>query len=418
MACYEREFCCLPTQTEPPVAMKPVRFSMKTDGQGHKALKKYVKNCFECKQKTSYTCSLTGDYICSVECQEMRMKGQATATAPDDRTFLLVGYASARCVYVRATRDQDTFLRLMNDIAVQGHKEPYFRTKAALNKAVLAKHHNIWYRGTVTEVVKKATVRVLLPDLGLEQVYSIKQLKMPHNDVELMKVPANVRKCTLAGVLRDGLSYECEKLFETLMAEQTPLVMMAGKGGAAAKEDEEETLFQVDHVGGLSLSEVVNKAMVMEVTNDGPSHYLKDLPVTPIVALENVPMLVTDLSDCELAVSLAHGEHFKRCYRYESHFQEFAECSVGVYTPCDKELVVVRLANLEGTKTRWLRAYGLLNRGDRHPRVELLDYGLVAKVNIADVRKLPKELLYPAATWTYKSLGKWGTKGENEGGTE
>ena len=313
--------------------------------------------------------------------------------------MLLVSYKSAKDLVVRPLEDQDNFIALMNEIALQVPSSNFYGKHCPPGKFALAYHQTQWYRGRVTETLSKRLVRVDLIDLGLERVFLMKHLKCPlgPNATKLSEEPVTSFAVTLSGV-SDGISYECEKYLEELIKERTPLVPQCN--------DLHSMVLQVDHVGGQNLASILSGKMTMEVSNDNPSYYLKDLPANPVVAKENVPMVVTDLSDCEYAVSLAHGEYFKRCYRYETHFQQFAEASKGFYTPCSKELCLVRLKGPNQSSSRWYRAFGLLNQGDKHPRLELLDYGPVVKVNIVDIRKLPKELLYPAATLAYSPTSR------------
>lgn len=402
MAKYDTNY---PTQpllppTEP-LTMKKRRFRM-NDSTLFKPLG--AKKCTICFKLTTYQCSRTDKFTCSIECQEQRMK-KASGVAEDQlqagrevsgQRFVLVGYTSVETLVVRPLQDQERFLRLMNTVATLAKTS---RNAMSLgDSTVLAFYRNLWYRGTVTAKIDKASVRVFLPDLLVEPVFLLKQLKLPTDNALLLE-PSTAVECHLRGIIRSGMSYGAEQILEGLVEDQTPLV--------AHGESLNNVEFNVDHVGGPNLREMLNKTLTMEVSNEGPTYYLKDLPTPKVVPQENVPMLVTDLSDCALAVSLAHPEFFKRCYRYESHFQEFAEASAGYYTPCDKELCLVRMRSSDIERTRWLRAYGLLNQGDRFPRFELLDYGMAVKVSIADVRKIPKELLYPAATLTYSPAGKY-----------
>lgn len=409
MANIDKEFCAQPTQ---PTIVKPKpdsrSFKMNDRTNLFVKHKNKIRKCVQCQVPTTYKCTLTDDFVCSVECQELVVRGPCppvpkateedmpSTTSPLVGPVRLVGYSSARSLSVRPVKDHEDYIRLMNEIGTKAASMNYLKNFSS--GYVLALYKGLWYRGTIVKLMKpKKLARVLLPDLDIEQVFQLRQLKCPDKSFKLLDMPVTVQRCTLAGVVRAGISYECEKIYERLVEEQTPLVV--------AQEEQGEIVFQVDHVGGQNLTELVNRAMEMTVSNEGPSHYLKDLPVVPVMDQENVPMLVTDLSDCQYAVSVAHCDHFKRCYAYEEHFQEFANKTKGIYTPCDKELCLIRMAEGSDPKvTRWLRAFGLMNEGDQFPRFELVDYGFIVKVNIASVRKIPKELLYPAATWAYSPV--------------
>lgn len=412
MANFDKEFCAQPAQ--------PTIVSPKPDSRSFKMNdctnligkhKNKVRRCVQCQVPTTYKCTLTDDFVCSVECQEVVVRGAPPVTDVEMQTTTsalvgpvrLVGYSSARSLSVRPVKDHEDYIRLMNEIGTKAKLMSYL--KNFTSGYVLAFYKGLWHRATIVTLMKpKKLARVHLTDLDIEQVFQLRQLKYPDKSFKLLDTPVTVQRCTLAGVVRAGISYECEKIYERLVEEQTPLVV--------AQEENGEIVFQVDHVGGQNLTELVNRAMEMTVSNDGPSYYLKDLPVVPVLDQENVPMLVTDLSDCQYAVSVAHCAHFKRCYAYEEHFQEFANKTKGVYTPCDKELCLIRMAEGSDPKvTRWLRAFGLMNQGDQFPRFELVDYGFIVKVNIASVRKIPKELLYPAATWAYSPMEAMDDKG-------
>lgn len=397
---YDQTVPTQPLQTViDPVAVKPRRFKMHQNTKLLLSKVLGVKKCTVCFKKTTFRCSRSDAYICSVECQQRvdNPEDKEKTAGLVGKRYLLVGYTSVQNLLVRDSKDQESYIRMMNDIAMEGRMTPFNKANVSVGQQVLAFFKNHWYRGTVTaEVKKKKIVRVSLPDLDTVEVFHVKQLKIPSHEFDH---PATVVKCTLTEIIpTNGLSYECEKILEKLVADQTPLVSYS--------PSLDEMVFKVDHVGGQDLAEMLNKTLTMTVNNDGPSYFLTDLPANEVADQEKVPMIVTDLSDCDLALSLAHGDYFKRCFRYESHFQEFAEESTGNYTPRDKELCLVRMKSADGKTARWLRAFGLLNEGDRFPRFELLDYGGVVKVNIADIRKIPKELLYPAATWAYTLQGE------------
>lgn len=397
---YAQNVCTQPPQPiKEPVAMKPRRFKMHPTTKLLVSKALGVKKCTVCFKRTTYQCSRTEAFTCSLECQDSRLgiePAKPRLSGLVGRRYLLVGYSVPK-LWVREQTDQEAFVRLMNKLAIEARGLPNVRSHVTVDEKVLAFYKNNWYRGTVTaEVKKKRLCRVFLPDLATEQVFVMRQLKVvpttPLDD------PCTVVQCTLDGWTGSDLSFEAEKILEKLCTEETPLVSYS--------PSLDEMVFKVNNVGGPNLADMLDHALAVTVTNDGPSHFLKNLPANEVTAQQDVPMIVTDLSDYELALSLAQGEYFQRCFRYETHFQPFADKSEGHYTPCDKELCLIRMKSLDGKLSRWLRAFGLLNVGDKCPRFELLDYGLVVKVNIADVRKMPKELLYPTATWTFGLQGE------------
>lgn len=350
------------------------------------------------KVKSLYTCHRTNKPFCSVECLQAaeRDKDEVMAEIPKmaGSTFVLVSFSSARDLCLRRSSDSEYFIRNMNKVAGTASLSQYVPGRCTVGTWVMARFKDIWYRGQVTKPIGKTLARVLLTDLGHEETFLNRQLKRVTND-EISKLKCTVIKCTLDGVLRDGISFVCEELFEKLIKDDEPLI--------ATNEDVDRLNLKVGHTQGRFLSGLVNEKMTMKIDFNEPSYFQKDLPVHEIVRRENVPMLVTDLTDAELGVSLAHAGYFQKCYQYEEHFQEFPGKIKGNNTPANEELCLVQMPSPSG-ETRWLRAVGLLSCGDGYPRLELLDYGMVVKAPIANIRKLPKELLYAPAALTYAPL--------------
>lgn len=320
----------------------------------------------------------------------------SNAAANDHLTgkkFLLVGFSYARTVFLRSVSDTVRYIGFMNELAVMAKSAKKFN-RFAVSRPVLAFYKDQWHRGIITLVFSNTLGRVALPDLGVEEVFLLRHLKQP----EEIDEPITLLKCTLEDVERDGISFDCVKLLERLQKEETIFL--------ADSNDPEKMVLKLNTVGGRNIADLINPTMTMEVEVSGTSYYVKDLPVLDMKSRSNVPMLITDASDAGVGLSLAQGEYFKWCYRYESHFQEFPEKVPGNYTPSDKELCLVKLKSPDQQHERWFRAFGVLNCGDQYPRVELVDYGSLVKVHVSCIRKLPKELLYPAATLIYTPGGE------------
>lgn len=350
--------------------------------------------------KTIYKCVRANKPYCSVECWTAAERANDEVIAAVDPklagcAFVLVSFSSARDLCLRRVSDSEIFIRNMNQVAGLAAKSDHIKGRCPVGSWVMARYKDNWYRGVVTKKIGKTLVRLLLTDLGYEETFLIRQLKKADSPKKLEQLKCTVIKCTLDVVLRDGISFGCEELFDKLMEKEEPLI--------ATNDDLDRLNLKVGHAQGRSLSDVVNEKMTMTMDFNGPNYLFEDLPVHKVERRENVPMLVTDLMDSELGISLAHAGYFQKCYQYEEHFQEFPGKIKGNYTPTNLELCLVKMPSASGN-TRWLRAVGLRSCGDRFPRLELLDYGTVVKASIADIRKLPKELLYAPAALAYAPM--------------